>query len=191
MVIRLKTNPKIKITGIVTITIGGRISKTKTISKLERTTRDSKTIKVIRIIKTNRISTRGGKANSNRKMVKSIRLWFKRSSRMMRTRYKLNLLMIMGFYTKSLKAYRSSNLNQNRRKRSQINKCSACLSAVKALKSRRDNLGKEIEITNKLKNLIAKVNTTRQKQTPNQIFIQKDNKFKALRKARIQVARRL
>ena len=101
--------------------------------------------------------------------------------------------MIMGFYTKSLKAYRSSNLNQNRRKRSQINKCSACLSAVKALKSRRDNLGKEIEITNKLKNLIAKVNTTRQKiqQTPNQIFIQKDNKFKALRKAQIQVARRL
>ena len=88
MVIRLKTNPKIKITGIVTITIGGRISKTKTISKLERTTRDSKTIKVIRIIKTNRISTRGGKANSNRKMVKSIRLWFKRSSRMMRIRYK-------------------------------------------------------------------------------------------------------
>ena len=101
--------------------------------------------------------------------------------------------MIMGFYTKSLKAYHSSNLNQNRRKRSQINKCSVCLSAVKALKSRRDNLGKEIEITNKLKKLTVKVNTTRQKiqQTPNKIFIQKDNKFKALRKAQIQVARRL
>ena len=99
--------------------------------------------------------------------------------------------MIMGFYTKSLKAYHSSNPNQNRRRRSQINKCSACLSAVKALKSKRDS--NEKEITNKLKNLIAKVNTTRQKiqQTPNQIFIQEDNKFKALRKARIQVARRL
>ena len=99
--------------------------------------------------------------------------------------------MIMVFYTKSLKAYHSSNPNQNRRKRSQINKCSACLSAVKALKSKRDSLGKEI--TNKLKNLIAKVSSTRQKiqQPLNQIFLQKDNRFKALRKARIQVARRL
>ena len=66
---------------------GGR-TRIKTISKLERTTRDSKAIKVIRIIKTNQISTHGGKANSNRKMVKSIRLWFNRSSRMMRTRFK-------------------------------------------------------------------------------------------------------
>ena len=99
--------------------------------------------------------------------------------------------MIMGFNTKSSKACHSSNLNQNRRKRSQINKCSACLSAVKALKSKRDSLGKEI--TNKLKNLIAKVSSTRQKiqQPLNQIFLQKDNRFKALRKARIQVARRL
>ena len=99
--------------------------------------------------------------------------------------------MIMGFYTKSSKACHSSNLNQNKRKRSQTNKCSVCLSAVKALKSKRDSLEKEIN--NKLKNLITKVSSTRQKiqQPPNQIFLQKDNRFKALRKARIQVARRL
>lgn len=58
--------------------VGGRISRTETISKRGRTTRGSRTIR------TSLTNSRGGKANLTRRMSRLIHQWFNQSSRLMK-----------------------------------------------------------------------------------------------------------
>ena len=58
--------------------VGGRISRTETISRRVRTTKGSKTIR------TSLTSSRGGKANLTRKMIRLIHQWFNQSRRLMK-----------------------------------------------------------------------------------------------------------
>ena len=122
-------------------------TKTKTISKLERTTKANKQTKI------NRISNLDGKVNLSLKMIKWISNWNYHSNILMRIR-----LLSSRLNKKISKVFHFSNHSPNKRKRRLTNKCSAChlqVKAIKVIKNKRDNLGKADQNSSK-----AKINNT-------------------------------
>ena len=121
---------------------GGR-TRTKTISKLERTTWANK-ITVI-----NRISNPDGRVNLTKRMIKWISNWNYHSNILMRTR-----LLSSRLNKKISKVCRFSNHSPNKRKKRLTNKCSACrlqVKAIKVIRNKRDSPGKEDKKLNKAK----------------------------------------
>ena len=122
-------------------------TKTKTISKLERTTKANKQTKI------NRISNLDGKVNLSLKMIKWISNWNYHSNILMRI-----LLLSSQLNKKISKVFHFSNHSPSKRKRRLTNKCSAChlqVKAIKVIKNKRDNLGKADQNSSK-----AKINNT-------------------------------
>ena len=122
--------------------VGGR-TRTKTISKLERTTKANKQTKI------NRISNLDGKVNPNLKMIKWISNWNYHSNILMRTR-----LLSSQLNKKISKVCRFSNHSPSKRSKRLTNKCSAChlqVKAIKVIKNKKDSLGKEDKKLSKAK----------------------------------------
>ena len=87
-------------------------TRTKTISKLERTTKANKTTKI------NRISNPDGKANLTKRLIKWISNWNYHSNILMRTR-----LLSSQLNKKISKVCRFSNHSPSKRKKRLTNKC--------------------------------------------------------------------
>ena len=87
-------------------------TRTKTISKLERTTKANKTTKI------NRISNPDGKANLTKRLIKWISNWNYHSNIRMRTR-----LLSSQLNKKISKVCRFSNHSPSKRKKRLTNKC--------------------------------------------------------------------
>ena len=130
--------------------VGGRI-KTKTISKLERTTKANKTTKI------NRTSNSDGLVKLTRRLIKWISNWNYHSNIPMRTR-----LLSSRLNKKISKVYRFSNHSPSKRKKRLTSKCSACrlqVKVTKAIKNKRGSLVREdknlskAKISNKLHRL--------------------------------------
>ena len=127
---------------VIGVRVGGRI-KTKTIRKLERTTKSNKTTKI------NRTSNSDGLVNLTRRLIKWISNWNYHSNIPMRTR-----LLSSQLNKKISKVCRFSNHSPNKRKKRLTNKCSAChlqVKAIKVIRNKRDNLGKEDKKLSKAK----------------------------------------
>lgn len=122
--------------------VGGR-TRTKTISKLERTTKANKTTKI------NRISNPDGKVNLTKRLIKWISNWNYHSNILMRTR-----LLSSQLNKKISKVCRFSNHSPSKRSKRLTNKCSAChlqVKAIKVIRNKRDSLGKEDKKLSKAK----------------------------------------
>ena len=127
---------------MVGVRVGGRI-KTKTIRKLERTTKSNKTTKI------NRTSNSDGLVNLTKKLIKWISNWNYHSNILMRTR-----LLSSRLNKKISKVYRSSNLSPSKKRKRLTNKCSVChlqVKAIKVIRNKRDSLGKEAKKLSKAK----------------------------------------
>ena len=127
---------------MVGVRVGGRI-KTKTIRKLERTTKANKTTKI------NRTSNSDGLVNLTKKLIKWISNWNYHSNILMRTR-----LLSSRLNKKISKVYRSSNLSPSKKRKRLTNKCSVChlqVKAIKVIRNKRDSLGKEAKKLSKAK----------------------------------------